>query len=347
MKPVLKNQAEQGGAAEPLPGSAAPGNLADGVLEQTCVFGDGCALTGVYTPSALPSSHQPCAVFLTAGLLHHVGPTRLHVEMARALADIGVPGLRFDLSGVGDSETSSLGGYFMDRSVQEVVQCMDFAQKQYGHDRFVLFGLCSGADDALAAALKDSRVAGIVLLNGYAYPAGLFKWHRLLSFYLPRLFMIQKIRNRVSALLAKVLNRKDVSPAGNDMPRAELPLLRELRSRIQIESGERISRADQAALNALDDDYRYIPPQEITAENLQSLADQRTDMLFIYTGSEHETYTYQGQLLAMFPGLKGFDNVSELYLPEADHTVILEKDRCTLVAAVARWYESAGFIRRS
>lgn len=281
-------------------------------LEQACAFGVNSTLTGVYTPALSTDSSKPCALYLTAGLLHHVGPTRLHVELARALSDQDVAGLRFDLMGAGDSETSSLGGYFTDRSVSEVIQAMDFLEEHYGHTNFVLIGLCSGADDALATAQHDQCVVGLVLLNGYAYKAGRFLINRVLKFYIPRLFMWQKIRSRVSKL-------------------------------IQGNSHEAV--AVKAALIELDDDYRYIPPQQQTADVLARLNDVKTDLLFVYTGSEHDVYTYKGQLFAMFPQLHQNLRITERYLKEADHTLILKTDRSTVISWVCKWFENAAFAR--
>jgi len=287
-------------------------NANNASLEQACAFGSNSTLTGVYTPAVNAQRAQPCALYLTAGLLHHVGPTRLHVELARALSHRGFAGLRFDLSGVGDSETSSMGGYFVDRSVSEVTQAMDYLSESFGHERFVLIGLCSGADDAFATAQKDNRVAGIVLLNGYAYKAGLFMVNRLLKFYLPRLFMWQKIRNRLSKLVVR-----------------------------ESES----TRQNTAALAELDDDFRYIPPQQETADALTALTNKKTDILFVYTGSEHEEYTYKGQLFAMFPSLRNNEHITEHYLKEADHTLILKDDRNKVVNWVCDWMETTGFKR--
>jgi len=281
-------------------------------LEAAYSFGDGSALTGVYTPASIKNVSEPCALFLTAGLLHHIGPTRLHVEMARKLSEQGVAGMRFDLSGAGDSETGSLGGYFMDRSVDEIKQAMDFLQERHGHRHFVLVGLCSGADDGLATAQQDERVAGLVLLNGYAYHAGWFRAYRALKFYLPRLFDWQKIKNRVTKLFVK-------------------------------ESG--LTKKSRAALTELDDDFRYIPPQESTETVLTTLCELKTDLLFVYTGSEHEDYSYKGQLYAMFPNLRKNPHVTERYLQQADHTLLLQADRDIVTNWVCDWFARASFDR--
>lgn len=284
------------------------------MMEQACTFGSEAHLTGVYTPTTSGAGDTPCVLYITAGLLHHIGPTRLHVETARALTENAVAGFRFDLSGAGDSETSALGGYFAERSVSEIRQAMTYLQEQFGHTRFVLAGLCSGADDALATAAADDRVSGLVLLNGYSYPAGHFTFFRWFKFYLPRLFMWEKIVNRAKRLYTK----NNVTAAATH---------------------------DELALKELDDDYRYIPPKEETEKLLKSLVSQQVDMLLVYTGSEHESYSYKGQLRAMFPSLADSPRVTEYYAQMGDHTFILESDREQLIQQIKLWVKKASLQR--
>ena len=310
------------------------------LAESTYSFGELCQLTGVYTPAVLEScvdsgvdsgvdlgsgvdSESPCALFLTAGFLHHVGPTRLHVEMARALSLQGVAALRFDLSGVGDSETHSAGGYFTERSVAEIKQAMDTLESGRGHRKFVLFGLCSGADDALATALEDSRVVGLVMLNGYCYQAGWFKLFRLYRFYLPRLLKKEKLLNRFNALRHRFSNKA-----------------------VGATSASALTAEQQAAVDQLDDDYRYVPPREQTEDQLVALCESRLDLLCIYTGSEHDDYTYAGQFLAMFPALRGDMHATGHYFARADHTLILKEDRDQIIDWVNDWFKTSAFKRQ-
>lgn len=288
-------------------------NAPDTGSEVACQFGEDAQLVGVYTHASTPHGDQPCALFLTAGLLHHVGPHRLYVEMARALATDGAASLRFDLAGVGDSETRSGGGDFAERSVIDVQSAMSYLTETFGHTRFVLIGLCSGADDALATAARDPRVVGTVLLNGYAYRAGQFMLHRILNFYLPRLFVWQKVRNRVLRLVGKSVDSAD--------------------------------KSEVEALTQLDEDYRDIPPIEHTGKRLAALTDSGTQLLFVYTGSEHDVYTYQGQLFDMFPRLRHNPRLREQYIKEADHTFVLRSDRDKLTEWVRSWYSGVPFRR--
>lgn len=280
----------------------------DGPMESACTFGKEAQLAGVYTPGQAAEHKLPCALFLTAGLLHHVGPHRLHVETARELAKIGAPCLRFDLAGVGDSETRSGDADSTARSVEDVKLAMDQMTRDYGHQRFVLIGLCSGADDALATALKDDRVVGAVLLNGYAYRTEKFPLYRFMNFYLPRLFMLQKWVNRTKRLFQGATVDKHA-----------------------------------AATALLDDDYRYIPPQEDTAAHIRQLTSKGTQLFFIYTGSEHEDYSYKDQLFDMFPSERGNMRLREQYLKEADHTFVLKADRLKITNWIRNWYLGVPF----
>src|SRR6185295_15161162 len=81
--------------------------MPDQVLtEEPLQFGQGGRLFGILTlPSMTARNAQelPVFVYLTAGLLHRVGPYRLHVRLARELAHMGFSSLRVDLAGTGDS----------------------------------------------------------------------------------------------------------------------------------------------------------------------------------------------------------------------------------------------------
>jgi len=137
------------------------------VTEEALLLGMHESLVGVYTPSA-PSVARPdgglAVVLLNAGLIHHVGPQRLHVKLARALAERGFNALRLDLSAIGDSSVRPDSLPSHDLAVREPKEIMDDLERR-GHTRFLLFGICSGASLALQAASADSRVVGVVLVN--------------------------------------------------------------------------------------------------------------------------------------------------------------------------------------
>jgi dienelactone hydrolase len=106
---------------------------------------------------------------VNAGVLHRVGPSRVHVALGRALAQAGIPALRFDLGGIGDSEPRHEPVPFDVSAVRDVREALDFLAATRDLDRFILFGICAGAHVAFRSAVADPRVAGLVSIDGYAY----------------------------------------------------------------------------------------------------------------------------------------------------------------------------------
>lgn len=137
------------------------------VKEEALLLGPQRSLVGIYTSAASSSSRHGAdivAVLLNAGLIHHVGPHRLHVNLSRALAARGISSLRIDLSGIGDSSVRPDGLPAQELAVREPREIMDQLVRR-GHQNFALFGICSGARQALQAAVGDPRVKGLVLVN--------------------------------------------------------------------------------------------------------------------------------------------------------------------------------------
>lgn len=145
--------------------------------ERVVWFGPDRALLGIVSRPEHPRPATPTVILLNAGLLHRVGPNRMNVELARRLGAAGFAALRFDTSGVGDSELIGGGTLDIERSRQDVVAAMDAMGSLYGAEEFVLLGLCTGAFNAFRAALVDPRVAGCILLDGYSYPTLRSKFH--------------------------------------------------------------------------------------------------------------------------------------------------------------------------
>jgi pimeloyl-ACP methyl ester carboxylesterase len=138
--------------------------------EQAVLLGAGRGLAAIITdPAPGASSAAVAAICLNAGVIHRVGPSRLHVHVARALAAAGWIAARFDHAGLGDSPVRKDGLPFEQSSVLETREVMDALQQSRRTDRFVLVGLCSGAVTAFNTALVDERVAGIVMINPWRF----------------------------------------------------------------------------------------------------------------------------------------------------------------------------------
>jgi len=143
------------------------------VRESVLQFGPRGSLVGVLSdPADRPAgAEHPALVLLNAGILHRVGPNRLHVTLARRAAARGWVAARFDHSGIGDSPAGAGRGDFADRAAAEIRDCMDVLASKRGIRRFILAGLCSGADHALRVASEDARVTGAVLIDVNSMPS--------------------------------------------------------------------------------------------------------------------------------------------------------------------------------
>ena len=137
-------------------------------MEKLICFGDTTQKVGVFTPPQHESENKGfCTIFLNAGLIHKIGPNRIYVKSARALAKRGISAFRFDFSGLGDSETCEESKNLTDLQVSEIKEAMDAIQINEGISRFVLIGICSGAEIAFETAIRgESRIIGLSLIDG-------------------------------------------------------------------------------------------------------------------------------------------------------------------------------------
>jgi pimeloyl-ACP methyl ester carboxylesterase len=137
--------------------------------EQAVVFGDQGSLVGILTRPEKAIRGAPALIFLTAGLIHRVGPNHMYADLCREAAGAGYFAMRFDFSGIGDSDPRKDFLPFHKSCVLEVRQAMDFLRRTVKAERFVLIGLCSGANAAYFSALEDSRVVGGILINTQSF----------------------------------------------------------------------------------------------------------------------------------------------------------------------------------
>ncbi|MEY2422434.1 MAG: hypothetical protein QOI95_2501 [Acidimicrobiaceae bacterium] len=123
-------------------------------------------LFGILTELDNDDRRGPTIVCLNYGTAHHIGPSRLWVELARAWAARGLRVLRLDLSGIGDSPARP--GQPAQRAYQpdafdDVVDVLTHLNPADSHDG-VLIGVCSGAYLSIdVAALHGVR--GVYAIN--------------------------------------------------------------------------------------------------------------------------------------------------------------------------------------
>ncbi|HLK41036.1 MAG TPA: hypothetical protein VKU41_30000 [Polyangiaceae bacterium] len=144
--------------------------------EACCQFGEGGRLVGIVTsPSEVPP-RRTALVLLSAGLAPRCGPFGLYADLARRLSDDGLLTLRFDLGGIGDSLEHDTGDSLEERTKRDASAALDYLLERHDLDAVVLGGLCSGAEDSFRAAENDRRVAGVVLIDPFAYRTPGWYW---------------------------------------------------------------------------------------------------------------------------------------------------------------------------
>ena len=164
------------------------------ITEQPLQLGEGDRLLGILTLPAAVEAQRPAFIIPNTGVEHRVGPNRMHVELARSLAEAGLVTVRLDLGGLGDSDVDPVRG--RTESTQDLRMAMDALSQLGIANRFVLVGLCSGAHDAHQATKADERVCGAIFLDGYAYRTPRFWVH----YAAQRLFAPHRIRNALERL---------------------------------------------------------------------------------------------------------------------------------------------------
>lgn len=112
-------------------------------------------------------------LLLSPGIKMRVGPHGLYRRMTEMFLAAGLPVLRFDFYGLGDSEGTLPESLLRDvynhievgRFVNDSLDAMDWMQTQCGISRFIVSGLCGGAVTGLLAGSRDPRVAGLLGLG--------------------------------------------------------------------------------------------------------------------------------------------------------------------------------------
>lgn len=138
--------------------------------EVSVLFGNPKTLVGVVTdPDG--DSNGLGFLFLNAGYTHRVGPQRLYTRCARELSKLGYTALRFDHAGIGDSRRRTDSLPFPDSAIKDVRDAMDFLEATRGIKRFVVAGICWGADNSVRVAAVDPRIIGVVAVDFYAVPS--------------------------------------------------------------------------------------------------------------------------------------------------------------------------------
>jgi len=270
--------------------------------ERVIQFGEAKSLVGVLAEPSGGVAQGPTVILLNAGTLHRIGPHRVYVKIARALAAAGFPAFRFDLSGLGDSLPRRDNLPYAASSVCETQAAMDFLYADNATRQFILMGFCGGADAAFRVACREARVVGAALIDWFAYRTmGWYVHHyrsAFASFWASRQFLPGDGASGRTT-------RNHATSAGR--PRGKV-----------MNDGEVPSKAQSTA-------------------DLTALIGRDVHLLFVYTGAQLAYYNYRGQLRDVFRSVPFRDQVEVDFHPQADHTLTLLHHQQRLVDRIHRW----------
>ena len=145
--------------------------------EQALLLGSRQSLVGILTRPTPAQTAKPAIVILNTGIVHRVGHHRMYVTMARACASAGHTVLRFDFSGIGDSERRADRLSPVNACLADIKEALDSLEGRHRISQFVLIGLCSGADYAVLYGHTDPRVVGLVLMDPSIPPTARYYFH--------------------------------------------------------------------------------------------------------------------------------------------------------------------------
>lgn len=296
--------------------------------ETPVLFGPDEGLFGLLSQPQSARSDAACLV-LNTGVNHRIGPHRINVKTARRLASAGIPTLRFDLSGIGDSVAAQSRHAFRAQAVEDMKAAMDYLAERHGIRRFLVFGICSGAENAMALALADPRVTGMLAFDG--------------EMYLTRGVRLERKLRRLAAfpvnpaVRASHLWWRDLTDwLGKDDAHARQRTLERLASllpnrRPRVAAGSIFGSAEAPVVDAAEHERRLL-----------SLADRGVAVSLMYSVTYNSTDRNHG-MLSQLRGSPLFERVQYRFWPDIDHTATTRAMQTQLLDAVEDWARLAAF----
>jgi exosortase A-associated hydrolase 1 len=252
---------------------------------------------GEYTLYAI--LHQP-AQFCERGVLIvtgrpdlRAGRHRLFVLLARAWAEAGIPVMRFDFRGTGDSEGEIAT---LEETADDIRSAVDaFLSHVPGLQQIVLWGLCGGAADSALYAPNDPRVTGIVLANPWLYD--------------PHIRTLAKWRHKISLCSSNLINRIRSAHQLGAVPAFTS-------EQLQV---EQVSVATPAVQRA----YSSYRAPDLSKRLAASLAQFKGHVLFIFSGTDVVSRAFR-RVASISPRWRRVFSSARVQtrdLPEANHSL--------------------------
>jgi hypothetical protein len=278
-------------------------------IEETAVrFGSPPRLFGIL--SAPPARHagstagRKAILMLNSGAVHHVGPNRVYVPIARHLARLGHTVLRMDIAGIGDSsprDGEPENVVYSKFALQDVREAIEYLRHECGAGEVSAVGLCSGAYHAFKAGVARLPLNGLIAINPLT-----FFWDEQMSLNYPEYRIAADMsRYRVNMLRTSSW-RKLLSGQVHLLELAQI-LLRRART---VATRPLLAGARLVGIRLKND----------LAGELRQLADSAIDLHFVFAANDpgHDLLLEQGG--AAVPHMRALGKLRLKTIENADHT---------------------------
>jgi pimeloyl-ACP methyl ester carboxylesterase len=279
------------------------------IREQVFAVGPFKSLVAAVAEPARSGGSLPGVIILNSGIIHRVGHQRKFVALARELARKGHTTVRFDFSGIGDSDAREDSLPPLEACMADIREVLDWLESTRQLKRFVLVGLCSGADHAVFYGGSDSRVVGVVLLDPSIPPTRRYYFH-----YFSRRLI------RPSSWIKFLIGHGRLSKM------IKMKLLRYL--------------ADDTIDSADLDDERV---REFLRGVYARAVANKIEFLAVLTGAGDSRQSYGEQIFDAFPDLPLRSLLRAEFLEECDHLFLFESDRKRLNSIILNWIDTTRF----
>ncbi|WP_219215371.1 hypothetical protein [Variovorax boronicumulans] len=260
---------------------------------------------------------------LNTGVNHRIGPHRINVKAARRLAGAGMPALRFDLSGIGDSVAAQGRNGYRAQALEDMKAAMDYLSQRHGLRRFLVFGICSGAENGLALALADPRVVGLLSFDG--------------EIYMTRTVRLERKLRRMAAFPRNVAVRASypwwhdlVGWLGDGDATARARTLGRLRALLPQraaapDAGDFLGGGEGKRMSAADYERALL-----------SLVDRGVALSLMYSNT-YNGFDRDHSMLSQLRGSRLFGQVQYRFWPDIDHTATTLAMQAHLLDAIESW----------
>ena len=284
-----------------------------GITEKPTVFEcNGSRLIGIFHVPPEPVG-TGVITLIAGGPQYRGGVSRGMVSMARDLCAQGVPVLRFDYRGMGDSEGEFVGFEDVADDLQAAADAL--MAEVPGLQRIVIWGGCDAASGAMIHSWKVPQIHSLVLANPWVYT--------------PKIASAARNQHYLSRLKDPFFWKKVV--------RLEYNLL---------EYGQAALKKVAQKLGGL---WRRILPSDAVAESTESFVDRMLaglsrfegPVLFVLSGQSIVSTEFD-ELIAREPGWREVydrETCQRVDLPEADQAFSTSADRKAVNAAIIEWVQ--------